>query len=82
MSMRQSFTIDGIKKRHGRLVRAEAIFFLLFTVADITMPQYFCGRRSQEACCPAASSPRQKPASLSRTVRPSPRLKLHFQARA
>lgn len=41
--MRRSYTIDGIKKRHGRLVRAVAIFFLLFTVGDIGLPQYFCG---------------------------------------
>jgi hypothetical protein len=31
-----------IKKRYGRFVRAVAVFFLLFTGADILMPQYFC----------------------------------------
>lgn len=30
-------------RRHGRIVRAVALFFVLFTVADITLPQYFCG---------------------------------------
>ena len=25
------------------MVRAVAVFFVLFTVADITLPQYFCG---------------------------------------
>lgn len=30
-------------KRHGRVVRAVAVFFLLFTAADIALPQYFCG---------------------------------------
>ena len=43
MSMRQSFTIHGIKKRHGQLVRAVSVFFLLFTAGDIALPQYFCG---------------------------------------
>jgi hypothetical protein len=31
------------KKKHGRLVRGVVVFFLLFTGADLTMPQYFCG---------------------------------------
>lgn len=31
-----------IKKQYGRFVRAVAVFFLLFTGADILMPQYFC----------------------------------------
>ena len=38
---RQGGDITG-RRRHGRLVRAVAVFFLLFTVADITLPQYFC----------------------------------------
>lgn len=42
LSMRRSHTIDGIKKRHARLIRAVAVFFILFTVGDITLPQYFC----------------------------------------
>lgn len=29
-------------RRHGRIVRAVAVFFVLFSVADITLPQYFC----------------------------------------
>ena len=41
--MKQKFTIDGIRKRHGRVVRAVAFFFVLFTGADIALPQYFCG---------------------------------------
>jgi hypothetical protein len=41
--MKQKFTISSIRKRHGRLIRAVSIFFLLFTVADIALPQYFCG---------------------------------------
>ena len=41
--MKQEFTISSIRKRHGRLIRAVSVFFLLFTVADIAMPQYFCG---------------------------------------
>jgi len=40
--MKTDFTLSSIKKRHGRLVRAVAVFFLLFTGADILMPQYFC----------------------------------------
>jgi hypothetical protein len=32
-----------LKKKHGRIVRGVAIFFMLFTAADLTMPQYFCG---------------------------------------
>ena len=34
---------SSLKRRHGRLIRAVAIFFLLFTGADIFLPQYFCG---------------------------------------
>lgn len=38
--MRKKSSIrDG---RHGRLTRAVVIFFLLYTGADITLPQYFC----------------------------------------
>jgi hypothetical protein len=43
MSKRQSYTIGGIKKRHGRLIRTVAVFFVLFTGADLALPQYFCG---------------------------------------
>ncbi len=32
-----------IRKRHGRVVRGLAVFFLLFTGADLLLPQYFCG---------------------------------------
>jgi hypothetical protein len=41
--MRSSFTIGGFRNRHGRLLRAVAVFFLLYTGADIALPQYFCG---------------------------------------
>ena len=41
--MKQEFTISSIRKRHGRLIRAVSVFFLLFTAADIALPQYFCG---------------------------------------
>lgn len=41
--MRFSFTIGGLRNRHGRLLRAVAVFFLLYTGADIALPQYFCG---------------------------------------
>ncbi|MDQ3755646.1 MAG: hypothetical protein M3371_13055 [Acidobacteriota bacterium] len=38
--MRKKSSIrDG---RHGRLTRTVVVFFLLYTVADITLPQYFC----------------------------------------
>lgn len=35
--------MGGFRNRHGRLIRAVAVFFLLYTGADLTMPQYFCG---------------------------------------
>ena len=41
--MKSSFSMDTTRKRHGRLVRAVAVFLLLYTAADLTMPQYFCG---------------------------------------
>jgi hypothetical protein len=41
--MKQGFTIIPIRRRHGRLVRAVALFFVLFTAGDIALPQYFCG---------------------------------------
>ncbi|HWW77897.1 MAG TPA: hypothetical protein VNZ44_21010 [Pyrinomonadaceae bacterium] len=40
--MRSGFTIGGFRNRHGRLFRAVALFFLLYTGADIALPQYFC----------------------------------------
>jgi hypothetical protein len=43
MSIRSGFTIGGLRNRHGRLLRAVAVFFLLYTGADIALPQYFCG---------------------------------------
>lgn len=60
--MRSSFTIGGFRNRHGRLVRAVAVFFLLYTGADITLPQYFCGGE-------AAGLPDVIIASTSATVR-------------
>ena len=44
--MRPVFTKDRITRRHGRLVRAVAVFFVLFTVGDIAFPQYFCGEEA------------------------------------
>lgn len=41
--MKRGFTIGGFRNRHGRLLRAVAVFFLLYTGADIALPQYFCG---------------------------------------
>lgn len=41
--MKRSRGNNSSVRRHGRLVRGVAVFFLLFTVADITLPQYFCG---------------------------------------
>lgn len=40
--MRSDFTIGGFRNRHGRLLRGVALFFLLYTCADIALPQYFC----------------------------------------
>ena len=41
--MKRGRGINMNRRRHGRIVRAVALFFVLFTVADITLPQYFCG---------------------------------------
>ena len=41
--MKSGLIICADRHRHGRLVRALAVFFLLFTGADLTLPQYFCG---------------------------------------
>ncbi len=41
--MRPNFDLSSIRKKYGRSVRAVAVFFLLFTGADIALPQYFCG---------------------------------------
>lgn len=41
--MKADFSLISISKRYGRLVRVVAVFFLLFTAADLMMPQYFCG---------------------------------------
>ena len=41
--MKRSRGINRSGRRYGRIVRAVALFFVLFTVADITLPQYFCG---------------------------------------
>lgn len=40
--MRADFSLNSIRRRHGRVVRGLAVFFLLFTSADIALPQYFC----------------------------------------
>lgn len=36
------FNLISISRRYGRLVRGVAVFFLLFTGADILLPEYFC----------------------------------------
>ncbi|HWW75203.1 MAG TPA: hypothetical protein VNZ44_07405 [Pyrinomonadaceae bacterium] len=41
--MTAGFSIDSIKRRHGRFVRSFAVLLLLYTGADLAMPQYFCG---------------------------------------
>lgn len=41
--MKAGFSISTIRKRHGFLVRGVAVFFLLFTGADLLAPEYFCG---------------------------------------
>lgn len=40
--MRTNLIVSSIKKWQARAVRAVAVFFLLYTGADITLPQYFC----------------------------------------
>jgi hypothetical protein len=45
-----------VKKRYGRFVRAVAVFFLLFTGADILMPQYFCDDEIGGISLPTASA--------------------------
>ena len=40
--MKRSRDMITSGRRHGRLVRAVAVFFVIFSVADITLPQYFC----------------------------------------
>lgn len=45
--MKMRFDLHTIRDRHARLVRALAVFFLLFTGADIVMPEYFCGQEEQ-----------------------------------
>jgi hypothetical protein len=41
--MKRRLNVGSIRKRHARPVRAVAVFFVLFTVCDIALPQYFCG---------------------------------------
>jgi hypothetical protein len=41
--MREVLSLKSIRRRHGRLVRVIAVFFLIYTGADIMLPQYFCG---------------------------------------
>lgn len=43
LPMRVASIINPVRKRHTRLARVLALFFLIFTGADISMPQYFCG---------------------------------------
>lgn len=41
--MRRGLTKSPNKRRCRRLARVLAVFFLLYTGADILLPQYFCG---------------------------------------
>lgn len=41
--MREGLSLNSIRRSHGRLVRVVAVFFLIYTGADILLPQYFCG---------------------------------------
>lgn len=41
--MALDFSLNSIRKRNGRLIRVVAVFFLVYTGADLFMPQYFCG---------------------------------------
>ncbi len=40
--MTLDLTLNSIRRRHGRVIRAVAILFLLYTGGDILLPQYFC----------------------------------------
>jgi hypothetical protein len=40
--MRVASIINPVGKRHTHLARVLALFFLIFTGADLFMPQYFC----------------------------------------
>jgi hypothetical protein len=40
--MTPDLTLNSIRNRHGRVVRAVAVLFLLYTGGDIFLPQYFC----------------------------------------
>ncbi len=41
--MREALSLNSIRRRRNRLVRVVAVFFLIYTGADIMLPQYFCG---------------------------------------
>jgi hypothetical protein len=41
--MKSSLNPISIRKKHGHVARSLALFFLLFTGADLFLPQYFCG---------------------------------------
>ncbi|MBA3768174.1 MAG: hypothetical protein H0W99_14585 [Acidobacteria bacterium] len=41
--MRQVLTINSNRRRRTQFVRVIAVFFLIYTGADISLPQYFCG---------------------------------------
>jgi len=54
--MKAEYGLILIKKRYGRFVRAVAVFFLLFTGADILMPQYFCDDEIGGISLPASAA--------------------------
>lgn len=41
--MRSNLSLNSIRKRRRRVVRLIALLFVLYTGADILLPQYFCG---------------------------------------
>jgi hypothetical protein len=54
--MKAEFGLILIKKRYARFVRGVAVFFLLFTGADILLPQYFCDDEIGGISLPSATA--------------------------
>lgn len=54
--MTPGFSLISIRKRHGRFVRAVAVLFLIYTGADLAMPQYFCGAEEMGGLSPNSSA--------------------------
>lgn len=53
--MASGFSLNSVRKRHGRAVRAVAVLFLIYTGADLAMPQYFCGSEEMGGLSPNSS---------------------------